>query len=218
MAEIAAKDVVASPTITASHSLTDGIKGFDLDAGDYAIVGTDSACWIKIDFGENKYIQQIRVQAGPDTSGTHTLTLDYSTDDVNWTEIFSWVGQTYYSTLTDWKNVNASVRYIRITKTAPNYMRVFYMGVITEPSFIITEDVGLNDTFTLIGFMNMTEAVALDDTFSTQMLQQTITEDIALNDTFSMSSPSIITEDIALNDGWTISLLNPVKRKKLRIA
>jgi hypothetical protein len=133
MGEVAASSLVASPTISASAGLVDGAKGFDLVEGDYARVQTDNACWLRIDYGENKFIGSIRFRSGPDSSGSHPQTLRVSTDASTWTTIASWSGQTYYSSISPWFRVNMDVRYIQIDKGAPNWMQTYYMGVEQEP-------------------------------------------------------------------------------------
>ena len=130
--EIAANSVVASPTISASHSLSNGSYGFDLNESNYAVVSTDAApAWVQIDFGESKNISQIRFRGGPDTSGSHAMVLLTSPDGSTWTTIASWISQAYYTALSDWIDVNRSdVRYIRFQKTTGNnYLRLYYMGV-----------------------------------------------------------------------------------------
>jgi hypothetical protein len=124
MSEIAANSVVASPTISASHSLTNGSYGFDLDVGNYAVVASDSALWISIDFGSPQPISKIRFRGGPDNPGTQTQTLDVSINGISWTTLTTWSGQTYYSSISDWLLVPfAGIRMIRITKTITNYYR-----------------------------------------------------------------------------------------------
>jgi hypothetical protein len=130
--EIAAGAVVASPSITASHSLLDGAYGFDLNESNYAVVQTDaSPAWVQIDFGSAQKISQIRFRGGPDGAGSHTMALKTSPDASTWTTIASWTGQTYYAALSPWFDVNRSdVRYIRFERSdSNNYVRLYYMGV-----------------------------------------------------------------------------------------
>lgn len=133
MFEIAANSVVASPTISASHSLTNGSYGFDLDADSLAMISTDSACWIQIDFGVIKNINKIRLKGGPNNPGSQAQTLLVSQDGTIWTTIASWAGQTYYTTLSPWFYVVNYVRYIRVTSSGPNYYYLYYMGVELIP-------------------------------------------------------------------------------------
>jgi hypothetical protein len=128
--EIAANAVVVSPVITASHSLSNGPYGFDLDEGNYAVVSNDADCWIQIDFGESKSIGHIRLRGGPDVDGTQSMTLKTSPNETTWTTIASWSGQTYYTTISEFFEVARSdVRYIRVSKLYPNFLRMYYMGV-----------------------------------------------------------------------------------------
>ena len=133
MAEIAANSVVGSPTITASANLSNGPDGFDLNEGNYAQVGTDSALWIMIDFGTVQAIGKVRLRGGPEDAGSQVQTLDTSSDGVSWTTHASWIGQANYSAISGWINVNrVNVRMIRVTKTATNYFRLYYMGLDQE--------------------------------------------------------------------------------------
>jgi hypothetical protein len=135
MAEIAANSVVVSPVITSSGSLSNGSNGFDLNDADYALLSTDSDCWIQIDFGVVKSIARMRLRGGPDQAGTQAMTVQTSPDGSNWTIIASWTGQANYAAISVWHDVNrADVRYIRVTKAAPNYFRLFCMGVELMPS------------------------------------------------------------------------------------
>lgn len=132
--EIAASAVVGSPSYTASAGLSNGPQGFDLDAGNYAQVSTDSNCWIQIDFGSVQTIGKIRLQGGPDSGGgSQAMILLVSENGADWVQVGAWAGQAYYDSLSPWFKVNrVDVRYIRVTKDSPNYFRMFYMGVDPE--------------------------------------------------------------------------------------
>ena len=123
MAEVAISSLVASPTLTASATCSNIAYGFDINEADYAVVQSDTnPTWIQIDFGVNKYINTLRLRGGPDQSGSHVVSLLTSTDGTNWTTIATWSSQTYYSTLSPWFTINASVRYVRVNRTLNNYL------------------------------------------------------------------------------------------------
>lgn len=131
--EIAANSVALFPSITASHTLVNGAYGFDIEESDYAVVQTDSECWIQIDFGCTSLIKSIRLRGGPDNENNQAMALKTSIDGVNWETIASWFGQTYYGILSAWFDpVEQNIRYIRVTKAAANFFRLHYMGVKAE--------------------------------------------------------------------------------------
>lgn len=143
--EIAANAVVISPVITASHSLSNGAYGFDLNESNYAIVQTDAApAWVQIDFGASQSIAQIRFRGGPDQSGSHAMVLKTSPDGSTWTTIASWTSQDYYYVLSPWFDVNRSdVRYIRFERSnSNNYLRLYYMGIKQPPASFHSIDPG----------------------------------------------------------------------------
>ena len=132
MAEVAISSLVASPTLTASATCSNIAYGFDLDEGNYAVVQSDAnPTWIQIDFGVNKHIKTLRLRGGPDRSGSHVVSLLTSTNGTDWTTITSWSSQTYYSTLSPWFTIGASVRYVRVSRTLNNYLRLYYWGIVT---------------------------------------------------------------------------------------
>jgi hypothetical protein len=135
MAEIAANDI-GSPSITGSQSVTDPTYGFDINESNYAVVSTDSALWVQIDFGAAYFISRLRFRIGPDSAGTQAQTITVSYDNSHWTTVASWAGQTYYSSLSPFFNVYQPVRYIKYTKAAPNFARLYYLGVSIDTFFI----------------------------------------------------------------------------------
>ena len=199
--EIAAINVVTSPVITGSNTLSSPTNGFDLNATNFAEV-QGSGDWIKIDFGRNRNIGQIRVQAGPDSPGTQDIYLQYSTDDVNWTTIFNWVGQEYYSTLTPWKNIRDEVRYIRLFKVGANYMRLYYMGIRLRVGYDdILETLTPTDTISLSGDgIDILEVAA-----QSLVVSPTITASHGISDStkgFDIDANSYLTVNSDANPCW----------------
>ena len=170
MAEVAISSLVASPTLTASATCSNIAYGFDLDEGNYAVVQSDAnPTWIQIDFGVNKYINALRLRGGPDNSGSHVVSLLTSTDGTSWTTITTWSSQTYYSTLSPWFTIDASVRYVRVSRTLNNYLRLYYMGVMTDIEAGITESAVASDTMAGISPIEYTtESAEATDTFGNE--------------------------------------------------
>lgn len=135
LVEKGACDVSPSPVYSAYTSESGGVPGghaggWDLDADTYARYPSDSSNgWVKIDFGAPYYIDSIRFQWGSGT-GRVCATL-VSLDDVNWTTIANYYGDTYYTSISPWFDVKANVRYIKHTRATYNYIRTYYCGVKT---------------------------------------------------------------------------------------
>ncbi len=135
--DVAAINVVSSPTITASRSFDNSTSAFNMDAANYGQVRSDAALWAQIDFGSTKRIFSVAIQAGPDSSGSHTNTLQVSSDGTTFYTIGTWTGQAYYTTLSPYFDVpeeHQNVRYIRYTKTLSNWARIYRVGVQTDES------------------------------------------------------------------------------------
>ncbi len=186
MAEVAISSLVASPTLTASATCSNIAYGFDLDEGNYAVVQSDAnPTWIQIDFGVNKYINALRLRGGPDNSGSHVVSLLTSTDGTSWTTITTWSSQTYYSTLSPWFTIDASVRYVRVSRTLNNYLRLYYMGVITDIEAEITESaVGSDAMVGIAPTEYTTESAGAMATFDGYSLSSSTTESAEATDTF----------------------------------
>ena len=186
MAEVAISSLVASPTLTASATCSNIAYGFDINEADYAVVQSDAnPTWIQIDFGVNKYINTLRLRGGPDQPGSHVVSLLTSTDGTNWTTIATWSSQTYYSTLSPWFTINASVRYVRVNRTLNNYLRLYYMGVITDIEAGITESAAASDSMVGISPTEFTsESATASDLMESLHLVDSITESAEATDTF----------------------------------
>ena len=186
MAEVAISSLVASPTLTASATCSNIAYGFDLDEGNYAVVQSDAnPTWIQIDFGVNKHIKTLRLRGGPDRSGSHVVSLLTSTNGTDWTTITSWSSQTYYSTLSPWFTIGASVRYVRVSRTLNNYLRLYYMGVITDIEAEITESAVASDAMVGIAPTEYTtESAGAMATFDGYSLSISTTESAEATDTF----------------------------------
>jgi hypothetical protein len=160
--EIAANAVVGSPTITASGTLVDGAKGFDLVDSDYAVVQVDGECWIQIDFGSSKSIYAIRFRGGADTSGSHVHVLETSPDAITWTPVVTWVrdATNWYYILSGWYIVDRDdVRYIRLNKTLGNWLRWIYTGVnLGRPSITMSTTLAAATCKLLIDFDGVDDA------------------------------------------------------------
>lgn len=186
MAEVAISSLVASPTLTASATCSNIAYGFDINEADYAVVqSNDNPTWIQIDFGVNKYIKTIRLRGGPDTTGSHVVSLLTSTDGTNWTTITSWSSQTYYSTLSPWFTIGAEVRYVRVSRTLSNYLRLYYMGVITDIEAGISESAEATDSMVGISQIEYTaESAEATATFDGDSLRDFTSESAEATDTF----------------------------------
>jgi hypothetical protein len=186
MAEVAISSLVGSPTLTASATCSNIAYGFDINEADYAVVqSNDNPTWIQIDFGVNKYIKTIRLRGGPDTTGSHVVSLLTSTDGTNWTTITSWSSQTYYSTLSPWFTIGAEVRYVRVSRTLSNHLRLYYMGVITDIEAGISESAEATDSMVGISQIEYTaESAEAADTFDGYSVGDSFTEAAEASDTF----------------------------------
>jgi len=186
MAEVAISSLVASPTLTASAACSNIAYGFDINEADYAVVQSDAnPTWIQIDFGVNKYINTLRLRGGPDQSGSHVVSLLTSTNGTDWTTITTWSSQTYYSTLSPWFTINASVRYVRVSRTLNNYLRLYYMGVITDIEAGVTESAAATDSMVGITPTEYTsESASASDLMDALHLVDSISESAVASDAF----------------------------------
>ena len=126
---IPAIEVVDSPTITGSTGPITGANGYDSDLSNSAYIQLDVPCWIQIDFGINVYIEYVRIDCGYGAL-SHTWTLARSTNGSDFTTIATWTRPLYQYDWSPWFPVGANVRYIRTSKTAPNWLAQRGMEVL----------------------------------------------------------------------------------------
>ena len=185
MAEVAISSLVASPSYTASATCSNIEYGFDINESNYAVVQSDAnPTWIQIDLGTTKYISSLRLRGGPDNSGSHVVSLLTSTNGTDWTTIATWSSQTYYSTLSPWFTIDASVRYVRVSRTNNNWLRLYYMGVTTDKEASVDEtstitDIAVADNSTEY----VTETATFTDTIEGIALADSTSETATLTDT-----------------------------------
>ena len=125
----AANDVVASPTITGSASMSNPTHGFNSDLSTSAVVQSDGSTWIQIDFGSNFFIHYIRLSSGYGAL-SHTWLLERSTNGSSYTTIHTWSQPLYQYDWSPWFPVTGDARYIRLSKSAPNWLALLGMEVL----------------------------------------------------------------------------------------
>lgn len=236
MAEVAISSLVASPSYTASATCSNIAYGFDINEADYAVVQSDAnPTWIQIDLGTSKYISSLRLRGGPDNSGSHVVSLLTSTNGTDWTTIATWSSQTYYSTLSPWFTIDASVRYVRVSRTNNNWLRLYYMGVTTDKEASVDEtstitDIAVADNSTeyvteTATFTDTIEGIPLaDSTSETATVTDTTAHEKTIYDTTSEtvtladSAEELHLVDVTSDTSTIIDLVEPDEliRKKIR--
>lgn len=113
-------EVVDSPTITGSAAPEGGPYGYDSVWSEAAYIKTDTYNWIQIDFGISIYIEYVRICCGYGAL-VHTWTINRSINESDWYPVSTWTAPLYQYDWSPWFPVGTDVRYLRTTKTNPNY-------------------------------------------------------------------------------------------------
>ena len=116
-------------TITTTRSPSTGsIENIlDNDESTSAYYSTDAETSITRDFGQKVYIKKIRARFGTGSDSSRTHRIEVSSDNSNWTVIAT---GDWRHELSEWFNVEAEYRYVRLAKTGDNWHEYFILNVM----------------------------------------------------------------------------------------